>query len=220
MSGLRMTVVLALASLVLLPACSKAYYGAMEKFGYEKRDLLVKEVKGARDEQKEAKEQFKDALEQFTSVVTIEGGALEKVYNKLDGELQKSENRAKAVKERVREVERVAEDLFDEWDKELRQYSNASLREQSEARLRETRRRYGQLIMAMKQAEKRIEPVLTPMRDQVLFLKHNLNAKAIASIESELATIEVDVTHLVADMEAAIAEADRFLESMESEQTT
>ena len=34
----------------------------------------------------------------------------------------------------------------------------------------------------MRLAESRIEPVLKSFRDQVLFLKHNLNAKAIASL--------------------------------------
>ena len=34
-----------------LTACASAYYGAMEKIGYEKRDILVDRVKDAREEQ-------------------------------------------------------------------------------------------------------------------------------------------------------------------------
>ena len=42
--------------------------------------------------------------------------------------------------------------------------------------MRQTRARYDQMIGAMKRAEGKLEPALQPLRDQVLFLKHNLNA--------------------------------------------
>jgi hypothetical protein len=56
--------------------------------------------------------------------------------------------------------------------------------------------------------------VLDAFRDQVLFLKHNLNARAIASLRNELTTIEDDVAVLVAEMEQAIAESDAFISEM------
>ena len=70
----------------------------------------------------------------------------------------------------------VAEALFAEWQKELEDYSSDRLRRKSEDQLRTTRQRYEQLIGAMRRAESKIEPVLRPLRDQVLFIKHNLNA--------------------------------------------
>jgi hypothetical protein len=103
--------------------------------------------------------------------------------------------------------------LFDEWQAELKQYTNQDLMRASEKKLNDTRRRYQQLIQAMKRAEKKIDPVLSAFRDQVLFLKHNLNAQAVASLQKELSTIEVDVTTLIKDMEASIAEADKFIKA-------
>ena len=50
--------------------------------------------------------------------------------------------------------------------------------------------------------------------DQVLFLKHNLNARAIGSLRNELADIERDTDRLVREMQKAIAEADTFIQSM------
>jgi hypothetical protein len=50
----------------------------------------------------------------------------------------------------------------------------------------------------------------------VLFLKHNLNAQAIASLEGNLATMQTDVTALIAEMEASINEADAFVAGMQS----
>lgn len=66
----------------------------------------------------------------------------------------------------------------------------------------------------MKRAEKKIDPVLSLFQDQVLFLKHNLNAKAIASIKSELRDVESNVASLIASMEKSIGEADAFIQTL------
>ena len=200
-----------------LGACESAYYGAMEQFGVHKRDLLVDRVEDAREAQDDAREQFASALEEFSSVVDHDGGDLEETYERLNTEFERSEDRAEDVRARIEAVEDVSEALFDEWSEELEEYSNASLRRDSERQLRETRRRYEELVAAMWRAEGRIAPVLDAFRDQVLYLKHNLNARAIAALRSELGSIESDVRILLADMEAAIAESDRFIADMRKE---
>ncbi len=187
----------------------------MEKMGIHKRDILVDRVEEARDSQLEAKREFASALERFASVVNYDGGDLEEKYNQLKDELDDLEARAKEVHDRIEAVEDVAGALFDEWEQELNQYNSLRLRHASEQKLRETRRRYKQLIRAMKRAEAKIEPVLLPLRDEVLFLKHNLNARAILSLKGELSKIQTDVSALVKDMEQAIKEADAFIKNME-----
>ena len=69
----------------------------------------------------------------------------------------------------------------------------------------------------MKRAEAKIEPVLSAFRDQVLFLKHNLNAQAIASLQDELASVKADIASLIKEMEVSIAEADEFIKAMANE---
>ncbi len=194
--------------------CKSTYYSTMEKFGYHKRDLLVDRVQDARDAQEQAKEQFQSALEQFTAVVGYEGGELEKTYKRLKNELERSEDRAQAVHKRIADVQDVAKALFREWQAELNDYTNASLKSLSQQRLEQTQERYARLIEAMQRAESRIDPVLASFRDQVLFLKHNLNAQAIASLEDELATVRTDVSTLLKAMEASIAEANDFIKAM------
>lgn len=75
---------------------------------------------------------------------------------------------------------------------------------------------YRQLIAAMKQAEAKIEPILTVFHDQVMYLKHNLNARAIASLKGELGNIKSDVSALVSSMEKSINEANAFISTMEN----
>jgi len=69
----------------------------------------------------------------------------------------------------------------------------------------------------MKRAEKKIQPVLSAFKDQVLFLKHNLNAKAIASLQSELVSVESNVASLIKEMGTSIAEANAFISAMSQE---
>ena len=108
-------------------------------------------------------------------------------------------------------VESVADDLFDEWEGEIAEYSDAALRRQSQRLLTDTRTDYRRLISAMRRADAAMDPVLTLFRDQVLFLRHNLNARAIGSLDSELQSLEQATTTLIAEMEQAIAEAERFI---------
>lgn len=192
------------------------YYSAMETVGIPKRDLVVKRVEAARESQTEASAQFQSALDRFRSVVTTHPGKLDEQYRELKDELDKSEAKAQAVHDRIASLEDVSEALFDEWRDELDQYQNDRLRRMSEEELEHTKRRYYRMITAMKQAENRIEPVLRPLRDDVLFLKHNLNAKAIGGLQEELNTITGNVDVLVRDMEEAVSEADRFIQEMET----
>lgn len=207
--------VVAITVIFLMFGCESTYYKTMETLGYHKRDIMVDRVEDARDAQEEAKEQFESALEKFSSVLGFHGGTLEEKYDQLKDEYDESVIKADAVRSRIAAVENVAEDLFAEWQEELDQYTSSSLRRSSARKLRETKSKYAQLIGAMKRAEGKIDPVLSAFHDQVLYLKHNLNAQAIASLQSELASIETDVARLIKEMEASIKEANSFINLME-----
>ena len=200
-----------------LSGCSTIYYGTMEKLGVHKRDIMVDRVKAARDTQNEAKEQFLTAIEQFKSVVNFQGGDLEKEYNKLNATLQKSESKAAEVQNRIQAVEDVSEALFSEWRSEIKQYTSDTLRKSSQQKYDVTKKKYTELIKAMKRAEGKLEPALAPLRDQVLFMKHNLNARAVAGLGKELISVQTNVDRLVRDMESAIAVADAFISSLNAE---
>ena len=202
--------------LTLLGACSSAYYKTMESFGVEKRDILVDRVEEARDAQDEASEQFASALEQFRATVNVDGGDLEEIYDRLNTECEGSVAGAEDVSERIDAVESVAEDLFSEWEQELEQYSRADMRKHSASLLKDTRSRYSKLMTSMRRAERSMEPVLEAFNDQVLFLKHNLNARAIGALRNELDSIEKDTANLIKQMQKAIAEANAFIDSMEA----
>lgn len=207
---------LACAALPWLVACSSAYYGAMERLGKEKRHILADRVAATRQEQDEAQEEFQSAYERFQAVTGFQGGDVEAVYRDLSDALERSENKAQRVHDRIDSLERVAMDLFDEWETEIDQIQNRDLARQSAASLRDTRARYDGMMAAMRRAESRMDPVLQAFRDQVLFLKHNLNARAIASLESTVGAIEGDVQSLIDELGRSIREADAFLDTLEA----
>ena len=191
----------------------------MEKFGIAKREILADRVDATRKAQQEAKEQFADALQRFLAVTKTDGGDLQRKYEEMSTQFKRSETQAKEVRERIAAVEDVAQALFREWKQELSQYSNAALRSDSERQLATTQRRYDALLGLMKRAAERMDPVLATFRDQVLYLKHNLNARAVSSLGSTQRTLEADISRLISDMETSIREAEVFIRDLKSEPT-
>jgi hypothetical protein len=219
MAKLRPATTLLALTLLLLTGCRairERYFGALEKVGIEKRELLVHRVDKAKEAQEEAQQQFKDALEEFQALVGHQGGDLQVMYERLGRAYEDSARRAEEVRERVRKVEQVADSLFAEWRREIGEYSDATLRRESERQLAVTEQRYRELLVVMKRSLGPMEPVLRKLHDQVLFLKHNLNARALGSLAGTAANLEVEVSGLIAEMSASIAEADRFIAEMKA----
>ncbi len=205
------TVLTALFAILVFSGCSSTYYNAMEKVGKHKRDIMVDRVEDARDSQAAAQEQFKSALEQFDSVVKLKETNLKKAYDSLNDEYQMSKEAAEEVSSRIDKVESVAEALFDEWTDELKQYQNQDLRQSSKEQLKITQRRYKEMLASMHQAEASMDPVLKIFNDNVLFLKHNLNAQAIGSLQSEFANLKGEIDVLIRKMNVAIESSNKFI---------
>lgn len=200
---------------LLIAGCSSIYLNTLEKIGIPKRQVMIHRVEKMRDTQEEAKQQFKSALAQFQTLTHYSGGDLEDTYQRLNDTYQKSLDKANEIHKRIKDIEDVSEALFAEWEGEIEEYSNASLKRRSQQKLTATKRQYLQLITAMKKAEAKMQPVLAVFKDQVLYLKHNLNAQAIASLKEDLTDIKSDVSKLILAMEKSIAEANQFIQAME-----
>ncbi len=209
------TNLIALLFVVLISGCSSIYLNTLEKMGIPKREVMIHRVEKARETQEEAKQQFSSALEQFQALTHYSGGDLEDVYKRLNDAYQDSLDKANEIRKRIADIEDVSEALFAEWEDEIEQYSSPSLKRNSQIKLAKTKRQYQQLISAMKKAEAKMQPVLAVFKDQVLYLKHNLNAQAIASLKEDLGDIQSDVSSLIRAMEKSIDEANQFIQTME-----
>ena len=198
-----------------LTGCASAYYGTMEKVGVHKRDILVDRVESTRDAQTDAQEQFKSALDQFASVIQLKDTDLKQAYEKLNDEYEESESAAQEVSERIENVESVADALFDEWQEELNLYQNQTLKAASSRKLTETKKRYREMLKTMQRAESSMQPVLNTFRDNVLYLKHNLNAQAIGALRGEFSSLKADISRLIEKMNLSIEHSTKFIQSLQ-----
>jgi len=203
-----------LLSVFTLTGCQSAYYSAMEKVGYHKRDIMVDRVEAAQDSQKDAQQELTSALEALSAFTQFDGGELESAYERINDQYQQSEDAATDVRDRIAAIEDVSEALFAEWQQELSLYTSSKLRRASEQKLKQTQASYQTMLKAMKQAEQTMTPVLNTLRDNTLYLKHNLNASAVGSLQGEFASLEKDIRSAISQMNAAIAESDQFLSQL------
>jgi chromosome segregation ATPase len=214
----KVLMVLMVSGLVLVfsGGCRSTYDAMWESLGKEKRHLLRDEVEQAREDQAEASEDFKDALTRVKELTDFQGGELENVYRQLKDDYDDCEQRAAIIDERIANVEQIAADLFAEWETEIGQMTNATFRASSRRSLARTRERYDQLQRAMVRARERMDPVLSRLKDYVLYLKHNLNAQAVGALGAEMGHIEADVDVLIRDIERSIQAADTFLKDFDA----
>lgn len=197
-----------------LAGCQTTYYSAWEKLGKHKRDLLRDQVEKTRDEQEAAKTEFKDALTRLKELTGFDGGKLEAAYKAVQKDYEQCRDRAGSIRDRVTKIENISTALFAEWEKELEAYSSENLRSASRVKMNETKQRYESLHTALQKSSASMEPVLARLKDQTLFLKHNLNAQAIGSLKGEVISIEGDIQKLINEMNVAITKAEEFIKAM------
>lgn len=199
-----------LVSMSVLSGCD----AGIDRLWKEPRELLVDRVVGARDAQAETVEQFRTAMEEFKGVTGFSGGDLEEKFDRLNTAFTDSEAAAEEINDRIDSVVAASNRLLSEWEDELEQYHDQKFRRRSEEQFDITRAQSERMITSMRKAADKTKPVLDAFRDQVLFLKHNLNMQAITSLDAQTAEIEVEVEGLIREMEASISEANEFIKEM------
>ena len=211
-----MRLLITLLAVLTISGCKNTYYSVWESMGVEKRDILVDRMESVNEAQEEAQQQFSSALEELTVLLNFDGGDLQNAYDEIKDQYDTSKDSAERLTSRIDKVESVAEALFEEWQEELQQYSNESLRRDSEQKLIETKRRYDNLLKAMHRSSDKMQPVLSALNDNVLYLKHNLNASAIGALQGEFDKIKRDIQVLLKDMNRAIEQSSEFIASLKS----
>lgn len=207
----------AVIMVISISACETVVLDTLERVGIPKRDVLVNRVEKARDSQTDAQEQFASALDEFASVVKLQQTDLKTAYETLNDEYEDSKDAADEVSDRIDKVESVSKALFKEWAAEIEEYQDApALKRSSAEKKAATERRYEALMSTMRRAEASMDPVLKSFRNNVLYLKHNLNAQAIGALRSEFAGLESDIATLIADMNRSIADSDQFIRELDA----
>ena len=199
---------------VLLSGCHSTYYKAMSTLGKEKRDILVQRIKDAKKDQDQTKQKLQTTMESFQALTGFKGGSLEKSYKRLNSDYESAASQAGKLHDKIQSIDQVSNDLFKEWQGEINAMDNGKLKSQDSVMLRNAKTRQATYMRAMRRTEDQIAPVLKAFHDQVLFLKHNLNARAIGSLKNTSAGLQSDVAGLVQSIDASSQEADKLISSL------
>jgi chromosome segregation ATPase len=199
---------------LLMTGCTSTYYKAMQTLGKEKRDILVSRIKDAKKDQDQTKQQLQTTMESFQALTGFQGGSLEKSYKRLNSDYESADAQARKLHDKIQSIDQVSNDLFKEWQGEIAAMGNARLKAQDTVMLRNAKTRQATYMRAMRRTEDQIAPVLKAFRDQVLFLKHNLNSRAIGSLKGTTVTLQGDVADLVQSIDASSQEADKLISSL------
>jgi hypothetical protein len=199
---------------LLIAGCQSTYYKAMATLGKEKRDILVQRIKEAKKDQDQTKQQLQTTMESFQALTGFQGGSLERNYKRLNSDYENAASQAGKLHDKVQSINQVSNDLFREWQGEISAMGNGKLKSQDTVMLRDAKARQATYLRAMRKTEDQINPVLKAFRDQVLFLKHNLNSRAIGSLKSTSANLQSDVAELIQSIDASSQEADKLITSL------
>ncbi len=206
---------LLILTLISLSACQSTYYKAWEFLGKEKRDLLTSKIEDTKDSQKDSQKEVKDILEQVRNKYGLEAKEIESFYDNLKSDYESFKAQANELKGNAKDVRTIAKDLFQEWEQEAYTFKNSSYKRSSLKKLQETKREFNSLSRQMAQSEAQLDQVLNVLRDQVLFLKHNLNAKTLASFEGEFDRIEKEIETLIRRIDQSLSATENFQLSLD-----
>lgn len=172
---------------------------------------LVERVRGAQAETSAAREDYGAAFnlyQRLTAPQAVELGALSDDFA---DSIESCEERAGDVSERIEAIREEADGLFRGWNDELTRFSGEMLRKKSEAMMLDTQARAQRVLDALERVHTRTQPVLQKLQDYALFFHHNLNARAIATLQDTYKDFDTEFKALQAELDRAQTEIEAFL---------
>lgn len=195
-------------------SCSTIYYSFWEAFGTEKRELLRDSIKKSNDIQEDTQSELQSALDRIRSEYKFDESELERTYDKLSSDYEAIKRKSESLSNRIDKVEDIANDLFGEWKDEAEEISNSKYKKESLKKREKTMTKFGELLKSMRNVEGSLKPFLVTFNDQVLFLKHNLNAKSLGAFKTEFRSIEKELSTLSQSIKKSSKEAEDFIDEL------
>lgn len=204
-----------LLSLLLTSSCSTVYYNFWETLGKEKRDLLKSKLNDVNNAQEDVEEQYVDNLERIRKEYNFNEGELEKTYDKITDDYEDTNEKQKELSERINKANNIATDLFEEWKNEAYQLQNKNYKRKSLQKLAITKKKYSRTYTTIKKIEKDLNKILRKFKDQVIFIKHNLNAKVIGNLKSEFNDIKIDIKKQIKNIKRSKNQTELFIKELD-----
>jgi len=207
----------ALALLSLTATACQALGGSPLLFGGSDtpQEDLVDSVRAADEEAVEARTDFDAAFALYQRVTTPQAAELDDLADDFADAIESCRERFEDLATRRTKVDEEATTLFQGWNEELGRYSLELMREKSAAMLADTEKRTERVTKALERLQTRMEPVVKKLEDYALFFHHNLNPRAIATLEDTYKDFDAEYRALVSELEKTRAEITQFLANFE-----
>lgn len=172
---------------------------------------LVESVHEAGLEVDEARGDFGEAFRLYQRLTAPQAAELEDLSEAFEDALETCQARARRLTKRLDAVQRENDELVEDWRAELQQFSGETLRKKSETMLQETHARSKRVLDALTRVQERMQPVVLKLQDYALFFHHNLNARAIATLQDTYKDFDAEFRALEGEFGKARTEVDAFL---------
>ncbi|MSR62254.1 MAG: DUF2959 family protein [Planctomycetes bacterium] len=172
---------------------------------------LLDSVQVAQEECVGAREDFGAAFHLYQRLTAPQAVELEELSGDFEDALDACRERAQDLGLRIDAAQKESAALFQGWNEELAHFSGDTLRKKSAAMLQDTQARAQRVAGALEGVRKRMEPVVLKLSDYALFFHHNLNARAIATLEDTYKDFDAEFRALDRELEQALSESQTFL---------
>jgi hypothetical protein len=208
----RSGIVLVLAS--LLAGCSGLKsLGIRQSSGLEAVDELLGEIEQVQVDAAVSKERAQGAMEALRALVGPEyRGDAAQGHAALLKAIEESEAQAEALQDDVRPLRKTGESVFARWTEDLESFGNLAMRQRSQERLEETRRRYDAVLAAAVSAQLAYDAYNGDLGDHALFLENDFNTSAVQLVAAELEGLKSRGKELGKRLDALVAACQAYVE--------
>jgi hypothetical protein len=202
-----------LAALLVTSACASfSAMGMSQKDGLGQVDELLTHVERLHVESAVAKDRALGALESLQRFVAPEfKGDPASAHTELVAAIEQSDEQADELRNRVKPLRRTAESVFERWTADLESFGNLAVRQKSQERLEETRRRYDAVLSAAIAAQLAYDAFNGDLSDHALFLEHDFNSASVAVVAQELDGLRTRGKELARRLDACAAACQAYV---------
>jgi hypothetical protein len=206
--------VAAVLALVTIPSCTWVSNLISGNSGPADVDDLVEAVEKVNGELDSSKESMLAAVQKLQAVTApdFKGDAVA-AYKDLKKTIDSSDDQANDLRKCVEKMQAAAEPVFDQWTKDLEAYSNPEMRARSQQRLAAARERFDTVVAAVEPVLVEYETINQTLHDHALFLSHDMNPAAIATIQGDVRSVAKEASALDGSFNSAKAAARAYVDS-------
>ncbi len=202
---------LVLAPLLIAGSCQAVYLGTLEKFGYEKREILHERIEAAGESIIVFEQRLKETFAVYSEAIHQEGGDLLSIQKRFSNFYDSTEDASSDLASRIDKIQSVANPMFEQWSDETGEIMDSELRLKSRANNTQALVRYNELLRSMRAVQAKTDPLLTRLRDHVLFMKLNVHPNAYASLRKTEKGFLADFDEASKAMNATYEDVQDFL---------